>query len=432
MPDDVCQPISHTPLPLPELAAENEALKVENTELKGNIASLETKLREYEKQDKEKKAVIKGINSLGRSVLKRFFIGTQVYEKSVALWDACSSAVRTRQTEQIEKPAKEFSASVLARLLRISTIGVILALTPTMLIIIQTTLLYYQNQKIDVQNELITKQNQKFDSQNEFIKAQNDKIDRQVALQVYEHTTKFRELLRLPPLDDKGDFIKDYPFVRAKASVWLPPNLSTVQQILVLGEKEPELVIRALKPLLTDEDPTIAAGALLVIQDLTQHTNENIADIAQKALNPGLGLTSFVFGLRVNLNCIKNLNLSQFNLTKVDLSFTNLAEADLSFTNLTGANLSGATFRKANLNRANLNEARLVGADFSGANLTGASLIGVNLIGVNLSGVILTDANLSGAILIDAFVYSPGGQKIPITVEYLKSEGGICDDNICL
>jgi uncharacterized protein YjbI with pentapeptide repeats len=76
---------------------------------------------------------------------------------------------------------------------------------------------------------------------------------------------------------------------------------------------------------------------------------------------------------------LKEVDLSNVDLSKRDLRFLSLKEAnlsgctlekaDLSYVNLKEANLTGALLVKANLSRANLKEALVKNVNFSGANL---------------------------------------------------------------
>lgn len=81
-------------------------------------------------------------------------------------------------------------------------------------------------------------------------------------------------------------------------------------------------------------------------------------------------------------DCLRDADLSGF-----DLSHADLTNADLSGADLTGANLSYANLTGANLSRACL----------IGANLTGADLSRACLLAANLRGADLTKANMMGA-----------------------------------
>jgi uncharacterized protein YjbI with pentapeptide repeats len=66
----------------------------------------------------------------------------------------------------------------------------------------------------------------------------------------------------------------------------------------------------------------------------------------------------------LDLECLKEADLSKLNLINIDLRFFNLKET----------NLSGSSLQNANLKFVNLKEANLINADFSNANLESANL----------------------------------------------------------
>jgi uncharacterized protein YjbI with pentapeptide repeats len=66
----------------------------------------------------------------------------------------------------------------------------------------------------------------------------------------------------------------------------------------------------------------------------------------------------------LDLECLKEADLSKLNLINIDLRFFNLKET----------NLSGSSLQNANLKFVNLKEANLINADLSNANLESANL----------------------------------------------------------
>ena len=101
-------------------------------------------------------------------------------------------------------------------------------------------------------------------------------------------------------------------------------------------------------------------------------------------------------------DCLRDADLSGF-----DLSHADLTNADLSGADLTGANLSYANLTGANLSRACL----------IGANLTGADLSRACLLAANLRGADLTKANMMGAegadlIMAQTRILPDGGDVI--------------------
>jgi hypothetical protein len=116
-------------------------------------------------------------------------------------------------------------------------------------------------------------------------------------------------------------------------------------------------------------------------------------------------LNRFTDELILEIDLLKNKDL-----TRTNLSGANLSGANLSGANLSGANLSGADLSWANLSGANLSGANLSGANLSGADLTRANLTGANLSRADLTGADLTRANLTRANLYEANLT---GAKLP-------------------
>ena len=101
-------------------------------------------------------------------------------------------------------------------------------------------------------------------------------------------------------------------------------------------------------------------------------------------------------------DCLRDADLSGFDLshadlTNADLSGADLTGANLSYANLTGANLSRACLIGANLTGADLSRACLLAANLRGAYLTKANMMGADLRSADMMGADLTKANMMGA-----------------------------------
>ncbi len=91
---------------------------------------------------------------------------------------------------------------------------------------------------------------------------------------------------------------------------------------------------------------------------------------------------------------LRGVNLSKSYLKEINLSDADLSNASFRYSKLLGANLKGANLQHAYLMEADLSEANL-----SGANLREANLKRANLSGANLYNADLTKANLQETIL---------------------------------
>jgi hypothetical protein len=200
---------------------------------------------------------------------------------------------------------------------------------------------------------------------------QNDHIDRQNNLIAFQQSSNLRSLLFLPPYDTLGNAVSRYNAIPESLLYddghyfWPQPNEAVVEQIISFGESERDIVRRALLPLMIDNAPPVAIGALQVHAELRRR-----------------GVTSDP------VNAPKGRFKGAF-LRDADLRDAVLRDADLRLAFLGGADLSGADLR---------------GVDFGDADLDGAVLIAADLRGANLSNVYLRFADVSGADLRGAIL----------------------------
>lgn len=96
---------------------------------------------------------------------------------------------------------------------------------------------------------------------------------------------------------------------------------------------------------------------------------------------------------------LKNIDLSQADLIKVNFQGAQLQGADFSEADLSKADLSQAKLQGANFLRAHMRRARLSGADLRGANLREANLENADLRGAKLHSADLSKTNLNEADL---------------------------------
>ena len=104
---------------------------------------------------------------------------------------------------------------------------------------------------------------------------------------------------------------------------------------------------------------------------------------------------------------IKELDLVDYSLQKIDFSDSDLSGAKLEGSNLEGANFVNSTLKGADLYLTKLNGANLSAANFEQVNLVGANLSFANLWQCNLKnsqleGAVLEGTILSGATLMNA------------------------------
>lgn len=383
--------------------------------------------------------------------------GDFLYRKSQAFWDSTSRWIKKGEKDDFEPAARDFISALLTRILKISTIGIILGVLPLLTVLIQTYLIYNQNKIISQQN----------------------------ALSGFEQASRFREILENP--------LNKVEAEKSNASEKPKPNLSAIDQIVLLGEEQTDLVVQSLKPLLTDKNAVVSSGAFIALQRLLTHPRLNIREQAERALASGERWDRDSFNLAVNLNNIDlgNVHLDGAKLRKAqlqgaDLRSTFLSNADLSEANLDSADLSqsdliGVKLKRANLSCGSMENSDLTNADlesFNGsavsssdysddkipgvnragggaglchgvnldrakltyANLENADLSYAYLRYVDLTGAKLRGTDLRGADLSDAFFRRRTNftieslklywkiQVTPISAEYLEERGALIDE----
>ena len=123
-------------------------------------------------------------------------------------------------------------------------------------------------------------------------------------------------------------------------------------------------------------------------------------------------------------DCLRDADLSGFDLSHADLSGADLSGANLSGADLTGANLSRACLIGANLSRACLIGANLTGADLSRACLLAADLRGADLTKANMMGADLRSADIGGADLAGADLHGAEGAGLIMAQTRILPDGG--------
>ena len=93
-------------------------------------------------------------------------------------------------------------------------------------------------------------------------------------------------------------------------------------------------------------------------------------------------------------DCLRDADLSGFDLSHADLTNADLTGANLSYANLTGANLSRACLLAANLRGADLTKANMMGADLRSADMMGADLTKANMMGAEGADLIMAQTRI--------------------------------------
>ena len=397
------------------------------------------RIQQLEKELGNYRALKRGIFQSSKWSLKtsiHILTGDLLYEKTQGLWIALSQWFRTGSPASLESAARDFTSALLVRLVRISLVGILIALLPILTVIIQTGLLYKQNQIVEQQGHQMAQQN---------------------ALLSFEQSTSFHQILQSP----EGK----------------KPNAKGVNLILLLGEQSPDIVVNALKPLLYDKNPTVKGGAFISIQKLLSHPDDSISKKAFGALYTEKFWQENNARLTLNLSetdftethlegaICNDLILAETLFHRTFLSKANFSNSVIDSVEFSSASLDKANFKHARMSQARFDHCELEGAifdnvtfypyvegkkapgyyevrnstgsgkiiwgdsvSFTHSNLTNASFWGVMFGDATFKDVRLFKANFGRSDLSDAYLINDYGDKCPITPEYLRTAGAYFDN----
>ena len=344
-------------------------------ELKARIAALEAQL------DREQAKVAAATTSLS-------FVGRALRWITVGegLFGAAEAWKRRWRAQPTSFPVEEtidLGTAAFARVVRVGSVGLLIALLPT-------TILIWQNR-------LISEQNRYFQAQNEQVQAQNEQIREQI-LSEQQESQAARKAALIQTLYDCEPLKED---VESSANVDDAGEDSQVTRC------QPRASARAR-----------AEAALAYVAIIS----------TEKTREPNGGPTT-PCNLRGAL--LSDAPLSDFgDLAGIDLRGADLRGADLSGADLTRTLLEGADLRRSNLEDATLEGSFLMETDLREAWLRGADLRRADLQRADLRDATLYEANLQGTKLDGAELYRAnirGADLRESTVEFANLRGVIHD-----
>ncbi len=311
---------------LSKIAEQNQELVKENDALK-------TKLQELSQDAKSKKravfnTTIKGVRLWAGADLQKSF--DQVYGELPLVTKSAFA---------------QLSASLVKRITRIGFFTILFAIIPTFLILIQTGILFQQNNKLQQQ--------------------------------VYLEEASRRNNL-----------------------VFLMDNvLDQVQRERVSSTNLSKPLIARVRSLMYGFRPY----RFLENDELTSPLSPEKGQFLLALIHSGISENSMkdIFKASFSNVYLKNANLFEVNLASIDMPNADLEGADLWKSNLKNANL-----QHTNLKDARLNSAQLINADLRGAQLQRAILTNASLNGAFLDNANFQDADLQGVDLDNAHITS--------------------------
>lgn len=313
---------------------------------------------EIQKVLRENKALKKQLkqHSSDLKVKKRRFFKTSI--RGIKFWagaDLNTSFDRVyEELPAVTKPAfAQLSASIVKRLTRVGFFAILFAVIPAFLLLIQTGILFQQNEKLEVQN---------------------NKIEQQVYL---EEASRRNNLVFL--MDNVLDIVHD--------ELETSPRLTTA-------------TIARIQSLMYGFRPY----RFLENDKLTKPLSPEKGQFLLALINSGISENSLqkIFKASFNNVYLKQANLFGVNLENVDMPASDLQGADLynarlKNANLNDVNLTYAQLRKATLSNADLRFAQLDHADLTDATLDGAFLEDVSLKNTNLTGASLAGVHVASS-----------------------------------
>jgi uncharacterized protein YjbI with pentapeptide repeats len=238
----------------------------------------------------------------------------------------------------------EVTASIIWRITRIGLFAVAAAVIPIMVLLVQTTILDTQNEKLDYQNELIYNQ--------------NVRLDQQVQLDEGNRRSSFVFLMS-NVMDKIDEELKNAPNGSRRLSEELIGRIAALSQAL--------LPYRYLEnDQLTPEPMSPERGQLLfalVNSLLDEQTYDKIFEKSNFSYAE-LKQANFSDAYLRNVN-LEHAHFPDAVFSNANMEYAKLEQADLSDTHFENVYLGGAQ-----LQGASLRSAEIVNVDFSNANLT--------------------------------------------------------------
>ncbi len=308
---------------------ENKSLRLENEDLKRRIDEISSKQKTN--NARLLRASIKGVGIWAGADLKNSF--NIVFE----------------ELPNVSKNSfAQLSASIAKRITRIGLFTILFAVIPALVLLVQTSILFQQNKKLEIQN---------------------DKIQQQVYL---EEASRRNNLVFL--MDNVLDIIHD--------ELEKSPRLN-------------ESTIARTKSLMYGFRPY----KFLEGEKLTKPLSPEKGQFLLALIHSGISKSSMqkIFTTSFNNIYLKDANMFGVSLENIDMPLSDLQGADLWQSNLKNANLYQTNLTYAKLGKANLVNADLRSSQLDHTNLTSARLDGAFLEGASIEKTNFTDASLQGA-----------------------------------
>jgi len=274
-------------------------------------------------------------------------------------------------TKELPNPSRATSIKLIGqginRFTRIGFFTFLMALLPSLFLLIQVVLLKQQN-------NLFTFQNNKVAEQTALLEKQNEKIDNQIQLE--ESTRRGALIVMMSNIMDKVDeeLKEDWNDDKARN---LSPQL--IGRIAALSQ--------SFRPYRFWQD------SMLIEKSLSPERGQLLLALVNSQLDSLTYFNMFKRASFAKAN-LEKANLKGLNLSRIDLKGANLQGADLRETRLIDSRMSNA-----NLERAVFNNSYLSHTEFQKANLKGAQFYQAHLLATRMQEATLEDAHFRNATI---------------------------------
>jgi uncharacterized protein YjbI with pentapeptide repeats len=352
-----------------------EALRESAPDLHRYILTLETDRDTQTSREASRRKARGWVAGAGMRVALGGELSGRVRALTAAL-DAWMAGTPTESGDRRGFPSDEagqVAAAAFGRVVRVSFVGLVVAVLPTTILVVQTALMFQQNTV----------------------------IQQQLNVQI-EETRQARRAQFISTLFDPVEDCREADRNDCLPQASGPARAEAARALVTLAEDSRQPLDLTGAPLAgTRLQGAHFKGARL---SLAQFEGSDLtgANLQEAVLKGAFLDEALLDGARLDNADLTQAHLVEAVLTRASLTGVRASEAAFNNADLSGADLQGAILDDADLSSANLQGANLKGASLQRTSLTSANLKGADLTGADLRAASFKGADLTGATLDDA------------------------------